>query len=334
MVDLQNVKWWEQEYSKLIDEYLRDKKNGVRYTGKPAADQTVSAYRTSLRKLERAVGKHLEDATAEELESAMLAMREDDSVGASTFSLMVTACRGFFLWALRYHPEMVKVTEPPLEGLAWKQSRRPSNPRKSLDERSFKRLIEAMEEIDEDRKETALASDPRVANAPWFIDPLRVEKKTLPLKLMFYGGLRISEATHLKTKLVEPDGVYVVGKGSKGRFVPMPAFVMEELHDFIREAEPKEYVFEAPAWSPRAAEGVPITDAGLSRAFREAREYLNWDPDITPHTLRHSFANQAKNRVKLDTLQDLLGHDSILTTRLYLTNDTDEIKAEAKKIWS
>src|SRR5690606_4878668 len=90
----------------------------------------------------------------------------------------------------------------------------------------------------------ALAMGPKLANMPWVRDEGRLPKKLLPVHLMYYGGLRISEAVSLKIDDVMDDGIIVEGKGSKQRFVPLPQWLIRELKDYIHEhSEDDTYVF-------------------------------------------------------------------------------------------
>src|SRR5690606_24679571 len=93
---------------------------------------------------------------------------------------------------------------------------------KHITKAQFDALIRAMEQIDREQEENARAAGPQVANVPWVNDRSRLPKKVLPVKLMFYGGLRINEAVSLKIENIREDGIIVDGKGAKTRFVPLP----------------------------------------------------------------------------------------------------------------
>jgi integrase/recombinase XerD len=113
-------------------------------------------------------------------------------------------------------------------------------------------------------------------------------------------GLRISEAAGLHVGLPVPEELWVRGKGKKDRVVP--------LSDLAREA--LTFLQGHVRWGPRT----------IQRRFREA--------GFTPHRLRHTLATElADNDVDVTVIQDLLGHESPATTRIYQRNSSKRLRA-------
>jgi integrase/recombinase XerD len=140
------------------------------------------------------------------------------------------------------------------------------------------------------------------------------------LELMYATGLRISEAINLKF-----DGLYledsflrVLGKGNKERVVPFgekaEQFVKEYLKNGraeILKNKQSDYVF-----LNRNGEG--LSRQGLWKIIKGYGRKLGISTNLTPHTLRHSFATHLlENGADLRSIQMMLGHSSISTTEIY-----------------
>lgn len=122
--------------------------------------------------------------------------------------------------------------------------------------------------------------------------------------LLAETGLRISEACALEVPLPVPDAVTVKGKGSKERLVPLSAEARRALTMLGGRIEP----------SART----------IQRRFRTA--------GFTPHRLRHTFATElAEADVDLSVIQDLLGHASPATTRVYQANSQARLRSGVER---
>lgn len=142
------------------------------------------------------------------------------------------------------------------------------------------------------------------------------------LELMYACGLRVSEAVDLKLPDVDLDaGVLTcTGKGSKTRRVPVGASAVEWLKSYFAIRRKKENIeirnlFVTPA-------GKPLTRQAIYLFIKEYSEKCGLE-DVSPHTLRHSFATHlVQNSADIRSVQQMLGHADISTTQIY-THMTD-----------
>lgn len=142
------------------------------------------------------------------------------------------------------------------------------------------------------------------------------------LELMYACGLRVSEAVDLKTSDVDVDsGVLTCkGKGSKTRRVPIGKSAIEWLKRYLIFRRKKENVeinnlFVNPF-------GRPINRQTIFKFIKEYAAKIGLE-DVSPHTLRHSFATHLiQNRADVRSVQQMLGHADISTTQIY-THLTD-----------
>ena len=137
----------------------------------------------------------------------------------------------------------------------------------------------------------------------------------MALTVMYACGLRITEAARLKAKDIDADRKQLwvrFGKGGKDRAVPLPDHVRGLLRTHY-----KTYGNGSP-WLFLQKEGHISTDT-LQHAFKMALHEAGIDKEATPHTLRHSYATHLlENGEDITTLQKILGHADISTTRIYL----------------
>ena len=149
--------------------------------------------------------------------------------------------------------------------------------------------------------------------------PLAARDRAM-FEILYATGLRVSELVTLKLSDLQLDVGYLTafGKRSKQRIVPLGAAAIDELRSYLTCARPR---FDKAENSPfvflnRSGEG--LTRQGfwkiIKRRAREAGIYRN----ITPHTLRHSFATHLlENGADLRSVQAMLGHADISTTQIY-----------------
>lgn len=151
------------------------------------------------------------------------------------------------------------------------------------------------------------------------------------LETLYACGLRVSEATSLKlTNLYFDEGfVRVTGKGNKERIVPIGGEAIHHVEIYL------EYVRKVlPAIKPEAENTVFLNRRGgsLSRisVFTAVKKYAaeaGITKTVSPHTFRHSFATHLiEGGADLRAVQEMLGHESILTTEIYTHLDTDFLR--------
>ena len=142
------------------------------------------------------------------------------------------------------------------------------------------------------------------------------------LELMYACGLRVSEAADLKLSDADVDqGILTcTGKGNKTRRIPMGKSAVEWLVNYLAVRHEKENVEISNIFV--GISGKPVNRQTIFKFIKEYAEQINL-PDVSPHTLRHSFATHLiQNRADIRSVQQMLGHADISTTQIY-THMTD-----------
>ncbi|RII24928.1 MAG: integrase [Geobacter sp.] len=137
----------------------------------------------------------------------------------------------------------------------------------------------------------------------------------MALTTMYACGLRIAEAARLTVKDIDADRRQIwvrCGKGGKDRAVPLPDHVLKLLRAHSRNHD------NGTPWLFPQKQRHLSTDT-LQHAFKSALIEAGINKDATPHTLRHSYATHLlENGEDITTLQKILGHADISTTKIYL----------------
>lgn len=156
------------------------------------------------------------------------------------------------------------------------------------------------------------------------------ERNRTILETMYSCGLRVSEVTTLKISdlFFEEGFVKVLGKGNKERFVPIHQQAQKYIKTYINEIrilqEPKKN-FEDTLFLNRRGKG--LTRQMVFIIINEAATKINLKKKISPHTFRHSFATHLlKYGADLRAIQQMLGHESITTTEIYVHLDKSYLR--------
>ena len=135
------------------------------------------------------------------------------------------------------------------------------------------------------------------------------------LVLIYSGGLRRSELLNLKVEDVSFDRKTLFvqnGKGGKDRYTFFSDVAQKYLKEYLRQYQPSYYLFEG-------QHGGKYSESSIQKVFDTARKASNVPGNVTIHGLRHSFATHLiEKSVPLHVVQELLGHNSIKTTEIYL----------------
>ena len=148
------------------------------------------------------------------------------------------------------------------------------------------------------------------------------------LVFMYATGLRVSELVNLKLSNVNVSHkiVTVKGKGSKQRSIPIANFAIDYYIAYINKIRPQliknktDYVF-------LNKKGNPVTRVYFFEQIKKYASDAGIEKNISPHTLRHSFAtHMLENGAQLRIVQELLGHSKIETTQIYTHVSNKRIK--------
>ena len=152
---------------------------------------------------------------------------------------------------------------------------------------------------------------------------------------MYSCGLRVSEIITLKISdlFFEEGFIKVLGKGSKERFVPIHYKAQKYIESYMNHYRihisiVKDY--EDILFLNRR--GKSLTRQMVFVILKNLAIKINLDKKISPHTFRHSFATHLlKNGADLRSIQQMLGHESITTTEVYVNLDTSYLKKVVEK---
>lgn len=151
------------------------------------------------------------------------------------------------------------------------------------------------------------------------------ERNRAMLETLYGCGLRVSELLDLRMSdlFFEEGFIRVTGKGNKQRFVPIGSFNQECINLYLREIRPH--------WSPRkgcedlvflSRRGGRLSRALVFAVVKDLAEKSGIGKRISPHTFRHSFATHLlQNGADIRAIQQMLGHESITTTEVYMHVD-------------
>ena len=155
------------------------------------------------------------------------------------------------------------------------------------------------------------------------------ERNRAMLETLYGCGLRVSELVNLKlSDLFFDEGfVKITGKGNKQRFVPIAKITEKYINIYIKEVrvhlsiqkEHEDFIF-------LNRRGKQLTRAMIFTIIKQLAEKIGVRKNISPHTFRHSFATHLlQGGADLRAIQQMLGHESITTTEIYMHLDRGDL---------
>ncbi len=159
------------------------------------------------------------------------------------------------------------------------------------------------------------------------IEATKNERHRLIIQLLYGCGMRLSEAVKLKKEDINTEEKLIkirMAKGMKDRYVPIPASIAGKLRGQISRAD-SSYLFPG--------RKTHIHWKSVQKVVENAAKNAGIKKNVTPHTLRHSFATHLlENGTDLRIIQKLLGHADIKTTQIYTHISTQSIKNVASPL--
>jgi integrase/recombinase XerD len=274
------------------------------------AANTLSSYRRDLRRYAQVLASQQVRALAEVREAHiaeyLARLREGDTdhtpLSASSAARAVIAVRGLHRFA---HREGLTATDPA------KLVRPPTPPRrlpKAIPVSDVERLLEASGVAD---------------------TPLALRDRAL-LELLYGTGARISEAVGLFVDDLDQAAGSVIlhGKGGKTRIAPVGSYALRAVDDYLVRGRP---ALAAAGRGSAAlflnARGGPLSRQSAWSILRAVAERAGLSGDLSPHTLRHSFATHLLDGgADVRVVQELLGHASVTTTQVYTLVTVDRLR--------
>ncbi len=165
------------------------------------------------------------------------------------------------------------------------------------------------------------------------VTPFDYRNKAM-LELMYGAGLRVSETVSLTINQVDLEHglLRIMGKGRKEREIPIGEYgiyylklYLEQRHFLIKKGKQVDALF-------LNNHGKQITRQGFFKILKSLLIEKGLNPDLSPHTLRHSFATHLLSRgADLRSIQEMLGHSDISTTKIYTHVSDEKVEADYKK---
>ena len=146
------------------------------------------------------------------------------------------------------------------------------------------------------------------------------------VELLYSTGLRVSELVNLRiNNLFFGEGyIVVVGKGDKQRMVPVGAVARDKIQLYMELRRPKRASESTLFLNNR---GEALTRVMVFNIIKQAARLAGIDKQISPHTLRHSYATHLlEGGANIRQVQELLGHESIATTEVYTHLDRRHLR--------
>ena len=151
-----------------------------------------------------------------------------------------------------------------------------------------------------------------------------IGKRDIALFSLMYGaGLRISEALSIQKQNIYESNIRILGKGKKERIVPILKEVFEIVEEYLKSCphflDGNETIF-------KGVRGGDLSASYVATSLKKIILKLNLPENLSPHSFRHSFASHLlENDADLRSIQELLGHESLSTTQIYLSIQENKI---------
>lgn len=278
----------------LFIDYLKETKN--------ASQSTVSSYQRDLRKLENYLQEHgvveVENVTSTNLNSYVLYL-EKQGLSTATVSRNVASMKAFFHYACNKR----RIESDPTETI-----KAPHIEKKAPGILSQEEAVRLLEQPSGD-------------------SPKELRDRAM-LELLYATGMRVTELISLKKANLNLTLNYVVCKdGEKERVIPFGENARRAMERYLKNGRQallhendSEYLFVN-------CSGSLMSRQGFWKLIKQYAAKAGIETDITPHTLRHSFAaHLVQNGADLKSVQEMLGHSDISTTQVYLNMSVDRVR--------
>lgn len=162
--------------------------------------------------------------------------------------------------------------------------------------------------------------------------PKGVRDKAM-LELLYASGIRVSELIDLNIEDVSIEMGYIKClKADKERVIPIGSIALKVLTQYLNEARGSFTINPNEKSLFLNVQGKKLTRQGFWKIIKAYTKEAKIDKQITPHTLRHSFAiHLIQNGADLKSVQEMLGHSDISTTQIYMQYSRNKLKDVYKK---
>lgn len=269
---------------------------------KHASDNTVVSYLRDIRQFASYLAENHIDvvSVSKDVISKYMLWMQDRGKSQATVARSLASLKGFYNYLLG---------EGDVEG----------NPVSTI---TVEHTAKKLPQILTGREVDTLLSQPKIN------DPKGCRDKAM-LELLYATGIRVSELIDLDVSDVSLPGEYIKCE-SKGkvRVIPLYRSAADALSRYMNEIRPQLVSdFDEPSLFVNMS-GDRMTRQGFWKLIKHYQEKAQIDKDITPHTLRHSFAaHLLENGADLKSIQEMLGHSDLSSTQIYAKLVKPNLKA-------
>ena len=279
----------------LFIDYLKEDKN--------ASESTVSSYQRDLRRLDKYLAEHgiddVQSVTATNLNSYVLYL-ERQGLSTATVSRNVASMKAFFHYSCRKH----KIENDPTETI-----KAPHIEKKMPDILSKEETVRLLEQ-------------------PAGDSPKELRDRAM-LELLYATGVRVTELISLEIPDVQLGMNYIVCRDAgKERVIPFGENARRSLERYLRSGRDALLKGQESSYLFVNCSGKMMSRQGFWKLIKQYASRAGIVADITPHTLRHSFAaHLVQNGADLKAVQEMLGHSDIATTQVYLNMNVERVRS-------
>ena len=283
----------ENELPLFID-YLKETKN--------ASASTVSSYLRDLKKLEQYLQEHgiedVEHVTSTNLNSYILYL-EKQGLSSATVSRNVASMKAFFHYACR-------------------RRRLEADPTETIKAPHIEKKLPGILSVDE---------AVRLLEQPSGMTPKELRDRAM-LELLYATGMRVTELISVKLEDVHLSMNYAVCRDAgRERVIPFGDSCRQALERYLAYGRARLMKDQTNDYLFVNCSGRPMSRQGFWKLIKQYAARAGIMSDITPHTLRHSFAaHLVQNGADLKSVQEMLGHSDIATTQMYLDLNAERMR--------
>jgi integrase/recombinase XerD len=274
---------------------------------KGLSTNTLDSYKRDLKQylayLKNAGNPNVEETTRQDIVSHLKALREQGKAN-STISRSMASIRAFYQFLIK--DQIIK-----------------NDPSAHLETPKIERRLP---------KVLSIAEVEALLGAPQTSTPFG-QRDGAMLELLYATGIRVSELISLTIEDVHLQMGFVkcMGKGSKERIIPLGKVAIDSLETYIQAGRVRLSTSKRINALFLNHHGNPISRQGFWKIIKKHSKDAGIKKEITPHTLRHSFATHLlENGADLRSVQEMLGHADISTTQIY----THVTKTRLKDVYS
>ena len=182
-------------------------------------------------------------------------------------------------------------------------------------------------------KPLSVAQAFRLLEQPTKLSTPEAKRDEAMLELLYASGVRVSQLVSLNLDDITDDGyVRCFGKGHKERLIPIAPRAALSVEEYVKEARPHLARNNEEKALFLNRHGERLTRQGFWQILKGYAKAAELDEEITPHTLRHSFAtHMLSGGADLRSVQELLGHANISTTQVYTHLTSEHVRRTYEK---